>query len=161
MKRLRLILAAAAAVALVTAAPGGAAATKLVANVGPSPTITLTKGGKKVTTLKPGSYSITVNDKSTSHNFHLTGPGVNKLTTVALQGDEELDRHAEEGHVQVCLRPAQELHEGLVPGRLSRGRPGGAQARSGPALAEPEPLVGLLAALDQRRRRTPRATGRA
>jgi plastocyanin len=86
VKRLRLILAAAAAVALVTAAPSGAAVTKLVANVGPSATITLTKGGKKVTTLKPGSYSITVNDKSTAHNFHLTGPGVNKLTSVAFQG---------------------------------------------------------------------------
>jgi plastocyanin len=86
VKRLHLILAAAAAVALVAAAPGGAATVKLVANVGPSATITLTKAGKKVTTLKPGSYSITVNDKSTFHNFHLTGPGVNKLTSVGFQG---------------------------------------------------------------------------
>jgi plastocyanin len=86
VKRVRLILAAAAAVALVAAAPTNAAATKLVANVGPGPTITLTKAGKKVTTLKPGSYSITVNDKATSHNFHLTGLGVNKLTTVAFKG---------------------------------------------------------------------------
>ena len=86
MKRFRLILAAAAAVALVTAAPSGAAATKLVANVGPGFTITLTKGGKKVTTLKPGAYSITVNDKSAAHNFHLTGLGVNKSTTVAFKG---------------------------------------------------------------------------
>jgi plastocyanin len=86
VKRLRLILAAAAAVALVAVAPSNAAATKLVATVGPGPTITLTKAGKKVTTLKPGSYSITVNDKATSHNFHLTGAGVNKLTTVAFKG---------------------------------------------------------------------------
>jgi plastocyanin len=87
VNRIRLVLATAAALALVTAAPSTAATTKLVANVGPSFTITLTKGGKKVTSLKPGSYSITVNDKSTFHNFHLTGPGrVNKKTTVAFKG---------------------------------------------------------------------------
>ena len=86
MNRFRLALATAAALALVTAAPS-TAATKLVANVGPGFTITITKGGKKVTSLKPGSYSITVNDKSTFHNFHLTGPGsVNKKTTVAFKG---------------------------------------------------------------------------
>jgi plastocyanin len=86
VKRLRLVLAAAAAVALVAPAPSNAAATKLVANVGPGFTISLTKAGKKVTTLKPGTYSITVNDKSTFHNFHLTGPGVNKKTSVAFKG---------------------------------------------------------------------------
>jgi plastocyanin len=86
LKRIRLTLAAAAALALVTAAPTGAATTKLVANVGPGFTITLTKGGKKVTRLKPGKYSITVNDKSTFHNFHLIGAGVNKKTTVAFKG---------------------------------------------------------------------------
>lgn len=86
MTRIRLIFAAAIAVALVAAAPTGAATTKLVASVGPSFTITLTKGGKKVTTLKPGAYSITVNDKSTFHNFHLKGPGVNKSTSVAFKG---------------------------------------------------------------------------
>lgn len=86
MTRIRLSLAAATAIALVAAAPAGAAPTKLVASVGPNFTITLTKGGKKVTTLKPGAYSITVNDKSTFHNFHLKGPGVNKSTTVAFKG---------------------------------------------------------------------------
>jgi plastocyanin len=86
VKRIRLFLAVAALFALVTAAPTTAATTKLVASVGPGFTITLTKGGKKVTTLKPGTYAITVNDKSTFHNFHLTGPGVNKKTGVAFKG---------------------------------------------------------------------------
>jgi plastocyanin len=86
VNRIRLTLAAAAALALLSAAPAGAATTKLVANVGPGFTITLTKAGKKVTTLKPGKYSITVNDKSTFHNFHLLGSGVNKKTTVAFKG---------------------------------------------------------------------------
>jgi plastocyanin len=89
---IRLIAAAAIAAllaaALAAAAPSAPAApTKLVASVGPGFTITLTKGGKKVTSLKAGAYSITVNDKSTFHNFHLTGPGgVNKKTTVGFKG---------------------------------------------------------------------------
>lgn len=86
MTRTRLTLAAALALALALAAPAGAATTKLVGTVGPGFTIKLTKGGKKVTTLKPGTYSITVNDRSTSHNFHLKGPRVNKSTSVAFKG---------------------------------------------------------------------------
>ena len=85
MIHIRLILAGAAAVALVAAAPLGAApeATKLTGTVGPGFTITLTKAGKKVTNLKPGKYTVAIRDKSDFHNFHLTGPGVNKKTTVA------------------------------------------------------------------------------
>ena len=92
MTAIRLIVAAAIAALLAAplaaAAPSAPAApTKLVASVGPGFTITLTKGGKKVTSLKAGAYSITVNDKSTFHNFHLTGPGaVNKKTSVSFKG---------------------------------------------------------------------------
>ena len=39
-------------------------------------TITLKKAGVKVKTLKPGAYTITVSDKSTQHDFVLTGPGI-------------------------------------------------------------------------------------
>jgi plastocyanin len=80
----RLILAAVAALALVAVAPLGAAptATKLTGTVGPGFTISLTKSGKKVTKLKAGSYTFAIRDKSDLHNFHLTGPGVNKKTTV-------------------------------------------------------------------------------
>ena len=48
--------------------------------------ITLKKSGTKVTKLKAGKYSITVSDRSSSHNFHLTGPGVNKKTSVGGTG---------------------------------------------------------------------------
>jgi plastocyanin len=58
----------------------------LVGTTGPGFTITLTKGGAPVTTLAPGSYKITVNDKSSMHNFHLFGPGVNEKTDVASSG---------------------------------------------------------------------------
>jgi plastocyanin len=75
MTRIRYAAAACAAiVALVVAGPA-AAATKLVATVGPGFTITLTKGGKKVTRLAPGAYTITVRDRAAVHNFFLRGPG--------------------------------------------------------------------------------------
>jgi plastocyanin len=34
-------------------------------------------------TVKAGTYTITVRDRSNIHNFHLTGPGGNKSTSVA------------------------------------------------------------------------------
>jgi plastocyanin len=85
MTRIRLTLAGVAAVALVAVAPLSAApsATKLTATVGPGFTISLKKGTTKVTKLKPGAYTISVSDKSDMHNFHLSGPGVNKKTSVA------------------------------------------------------------------------------
>ena len=53
---------------------------------GPGFTIKLTQAGNKVTKLKAGTYVFKIADKSTIHNFHLTGPGVNKKTTVGGQG---------------------------------------------------------------------------
>jgi plastocyanin len=82
LNALRTLLLAAILVAALAAAPAQAAPTRLVATVGPGFTITLTKAGKKVKTLKPGRYVITVRDKSAAHNFHLRGPGLNKMTTV-------------------------------------------------------------------------------
>jgi plastocyanin len=54
---------------------------KLTGTVGPGFTITLKKGTKKVTTLKPGKYTFVIKDLATDHNFHLKGPGVNKATS--------------------------------------------------------------------------------
>jgi len=74
------------ALAALAIAPAQAATPKLVGTVGPGFTITLTKSGTKVTKLKAGKYSITVNDQSSIHNFHLTGPGLNKATSVTGTG---------------------------------------------------------------------------
>jgi plastocyanin len=80
-------LLAVAALAAAIAIPAAAASTgKLAATVGPGFTITLKQAGKTVTKLKAGTYTITVQDKSNIHNSHLTGPGVNKKTTVGGQG---------------------------------------------------------------------------
>jgi hypothetical protein len=66
----------------------GAVTQPLVATVG-TPTsadafaIALTDStGAKVTHLDPGAYTITVHDYATLHNFHLTGPGVDKATDI-------------------------------------------------------------------------------
>ena len=78
------------AVALVVAAAGAtqalAAGKTLTGTVGPEETITLTMGGHKITSLKPGAYAIVVSDKATDHDFHLMGPGVNKSTSVGATG---------------------------------------------------------------------------
>jgi plastocyanin len=67
-----------------SAAPTAATAHPLlVGQTGPGFTITLKQNGKTVKTLKHGVYTVRILDKSAIHNFHLTGPGVNKTTSVA------------------------------------------------------------------------------
>ncbi len=81
------LFAAAAVAALALAASGSAAApVRLTGTVGPGFTITLKKGSAKVSSLTAGRYTIVVNDRGNIHNFHLTGPGVNKQTGVAATG---------------------------------------------------------------------------
>lgn len=67
-------------------AKADAAPVRLVATVGPGFTISLSKGGKKVKTLKRGTYRITVRDRSVMHNFHLSGPSANRKTRVPFSG---------------------------------------------------------------------------
>jgi hypothetical protein len=73
---------AAAAISLPAAATGEPAVT-LIGVVGPSATITLKNpDGTAVTHLDPGSYTVSVDDRSDFHNFHLFGPGVSQQTEV-------------------------------------------------------------------------------
>jgi plastocyanin len=83
---LALAVVAALALAVAASALSKSNVTKLKGTVGPGFTITLTKGGKKVKSLKAGKYAITVRDKSNIHNFHLRGPGLNKTTSVSFVG---------------------------------------------------------------------------
>jgi plastocyanin len=88
MSRIYLGLVAAVAALAVAVAPAAAATPKLVGTVGPDFSIKLTKGGKKVNSLKAGKYAIVVHDKSNIHNFHLKGPGINKMTSVSFVGNK-------------------------------------------------------------------------
>ena len=79
MRPIKLTLIAIVAI-LALAAPTFAASrtNTLTGTDGPGFTITMNKK-----TVTAGTYVITIHDKSNIHNFHLTGPGVNKLTSVS------------------------------------------------------------------------------
>ena len=82
MSRLRsalVVLGAAAAVAAPSASAAGPA--KLAGAVGPSITIGITQNGKPFTSLKAGTYSLTVNDKTRAHNFVVEVAQGTKLVT--------------------------------------------------------------------------------
>jgi plastocyanin len=78
--------AALVAIAAIAAGSSSAATPKLQALVADPIKITLTVGGKKVSSLKAGTYTIVVKDTSSGHNFRLSGPGVNKTTSVSAKG---------------------------------------------------------------------------
>src|SRR5215216_127944 len=60
---------------------------RLLATVGPNATISLkSAAGKALASLKAGTYSIVVRDRSKAHNFHLVGTGVNRKSAVAAVG---------------------------------------------------------------------------
>ena len=83
------LLAAVAAAALAVTNIGSTATAKTVkGTVGPGFTIGLSMNGKKVTKLKAGTpYRFAISDRSSSHDFHLIGPGINRvLTTVGFAG---------------------------------------------------------------------------
>jgi len=67
---------------------GGGSGTTLNGSVGPGFEISL-DGTDGITA---GDYTIVVNDQSSAHNFHLTGPGgVDVATDVSGEGEESLD----------------------------------------------------------------------
>jgi plastocyanin len=100
--------------ALALAATAAAATPKLNGTVGPGFTITLTKLGKKVITLKAGRYSITVSDRSNIHNFHLRGPGaVNKeITAIGFVGTKTVIVRLVKGRYTYVCDPHLTLMKG-------------------------------------------------
>jgi len=87
---LRVALVVAAVVAFVAAGSARAEDPVLFGDVGAGDafTITLTDAsGSRVAHLDPGRYTVTLRDHSDFHNFHLSGPGVNKKTGIAFVGN--------------------------------------------------------------------------
>jgi plastocyanin len=79
------------AVFFVAATVGNAGTTKssgLVGEVGPGFSIEVKLNGRDLKTIKAGTYKIKVEDKASTHNFHLIGKGLNKKTGVAFNGDQ-------------------------------------------------------------------------
>lgn len=81
------------ALAIASTAPAAAAAAPktVQGSVGPGFSIGLELGGKRVTGLKQGTYRFVINDRSSIHDFHLTGPGLNRtITTVDFTGSKSI-----------------------------------------------------------------------
>ena len=68
---------------------GGAASMELDGETGPGFTIEVSQNGKDAESVAAGTYTLKVEDKSSSHNFHLIGPGVDEeVTTVPFEGEK-------------------------------------------------------------------------
>ena len=80
---------------------------KLIGTVGPGFTIKLTSAGKKVTTLKAGSYTFVINDKSSSHSYGLDGPNgfAKDFTSVSFQGTKTFTLKLKKGKYKYYCSP--------------------------------------------------------
>ena len=108
----RITLSAVAIVSgLAVAAPTFAAAdaNRLTGTVGPGFTITMSKK-----TVKPGTYKIVIRDRSSIHNFHLTGPGVNKKTSVRAVGTKTWTVKLKKGTYKFVCDPHVSIMHGVL-----------------------------------------------
>ena len=88
-------------------ASGGSA---LAGSVGPGFEISLDK-----TDVTAGTYTLTVDDQSTSHNFHLTGPGVDVSTEVGEEGTKTFTVDLQAGtYTFVCDPHSASMHGTLT-----------------------------------------------
>jgi plastocyanin len=117
--RSRLLVAVAATATAFAVTGGGSAAPAKTVNgkVGPGFTIGLTMQGKKVTRLKAGTaYRFVIADLASSHDFHLSGPGYNRvLTGVGFTGTKSFVLRLKKGtyHFQ-CDPHAGFMHGGFT-----------------------------------------------
>jgi plastocyanin len=112
-----LLLTAAVAAALAATSSGLAATAKTVTGtVGPGFTIGLTMNGKKVTKLKAGTpYRFVIKDRSDIHDFHLSGPGLNRvLSSVEATGTKTFVLRLKKGSYRFVCDP----HSGIMHGRF-------------------------------------------
>jgi plastocyanin len=119
MVRILVVTGAALALAVGVAAGAsgqGTSTPTLKGTVGPAFTISLTKGGTKVKSLKAGTYKVTVNDKSPLHNFTLereTKPKIEKhITTTASTGTKTITITLKRGQWKYYCS----VHESLMHG---------------------------------------------
>ena len=89
---------------------------------------------KQVTRLKAGvSYRFVISDRSSDHNFHLTGPRLNReLTAVGYTGTKNFLLKLQKGHYRFFCDPHADFMRGrfLVP----EPRPSGRGPRSPPPI---------------------------
>jgi len=114
------LFAALAAAVLAPAGYGSAGAAKTVkGTVGPGFTISLSASGKKVTKLKPHRpYRFVIDDRSDSHDFHLRGPGINRvLSSVGFVGKKSYTLKLKTGSYRFFCDP----HASFMHGAFTVG----------------------------------------
>jgi plastocyanin len=105
---------------LALAAPTFAAAkaNALTGTDGPGFTISMsskaTTGTPPPKTVKAGKYTITIHDRSSIHDFHLTGPGVNKATSVAAIGTTTWKVTLKKGTYHFVCDPHRAIMHGIL-----------------------------------------------
>ena len=103
-----------AATETTTESSGSGGGTTLNGSVGPGFDISLdgTDG------LTAGSYTLVVNDQSSAHNFHLTGPGgVDVSTSVEETGEKSFDIELQAGEYKfVCDPHASQMNGSFTVG---------------------------------------------
>lgn len=98
------------------AGPSQASVPKLRGTVGPDFTIKLKQGSKRVTNLRAGTYVLVVSDRSPIHDFHISGPGLNKVVTgVSLVGSKTIRIKLRRGTYRYVCDP----HRTLMHGRFA------------------------------------------
>ena len=106
------LIALAALIAALAVPAAFAGTATLNGTVGPGFTITLTQGGKKVAKLKAGTYVFKIADKSGQHDFHLTGPGVDKTTSVGGTGSSTWKLTLKKGTYKYVCDPHSSFMKG-------------------------------------------------
>src|SRR3990172_10525233 len=118
MRRIVTLVVLLAGAALLGATEGAAVQIqepKLFGTVGPGFSIMLKDArGSRVTNLDPGTYEVRVEDLSEEHNFHLFGPGVDRLTSVAGMGTESWTVTLTDGTYRYHCDPHSTLLRGSV-----------------------------------------------
>jgi hypothetical protein len=131
---------------------GSAAATRfdgpvLTGDVGAGDAFTITlkdAAGGAVTHLDPGTYTLVVHDRSSFHNFRLSGPGVDVASDIEGVGDKTFSVTLTDGTYFFQCDP----HSAQMRGKFTVGA---AATTTAPAPATPAPavatkLAGVLAA---------------
>ena len=81
----------------------------LAGTVGPGFTITMNKK-----TVKAGTYTITIHDLASLHDFHITGPGVNKATSVTGTGTTKWTVKLKKGTYHFVCDPHRTIMHGVL-----------------------------------------------
>src|SRR5262245_62191585 len=103
------VISVVAMLALAASSFASAKVNALTGTDGPGFTITMSKK-----TVPAGKYAITIHDRSSIHNFHLTGPGVDKLTSVPAIGTTKWTVTLKKGTYHFVCDPHRAIMHGIL-----------------------------------------------